>query len=107
MEKKYFYAAVIDAYKYSEVSTVRYKNYVDFAFHCLKDCIEDELVNYFKGNCYHTDWQDFFDDYYGYTSYFFALDEDGNELEDLEDNNTTFDNYIKSSKKLKRLFKRV
>ena len=51
MEKKYFYAAVIDAYDYSEVTTVRYKNFVDFAIHCWGDeCVEDELSKYLDGD---------------------------------------------------------
>lgn len=95
METKYFYAAVIDGYQYSEVSTIRYKNFVDFAIHCWEEGIEDELKKYFKANAYHTDWQDFFVDYYGYNTYYFALDEDGNELENIEDNNTTLNNYLK------------
>jgi hypothetical protein len=95
-ENKYFYAAVIDGYQYSEVSTIRYKNFVDFAIHCMEDCIDDELKKYFKDeDTYFTDYQSFFDDYYGYTSYYFALDENGNELDDEEDNDLTFQNYCK------------
>lgn len=99
MENKYFYAAVIDGYQYSEVSTIRYKNFVDFAIHsCLENCIDDELKKYFKEGAYYTGWQDFFDDYYDYTSYYFALDINGNELEDEENNNVTFRNYLKKLK---------
>ena len=98
MEKKYFYGAVVDGYQYSEVSTVRYKNFVDFVIHCWGD--EDtvsELKNYLDDDaCYAGDWHEFFDEYYGYTTYYFALDEDGNELEDIEDNNTTFNQYCKT-----------
>lgn len=101
MEKKYFYAAVIDAYEYSEVTTVRYKNFVDFAINCWgEETVCEQLRNYLDGDdeCDEVDWQDFYDDYYGYTTYYFALDEDGNDLVDLEDNNDTLNNFCREHK---------
>jgi len=99
MNKKYFYAAVVDDYQYSEVSEHRYKNFVDFIIHCWGD--EDtikELKTYLSGDaCYSCDWQEFFEEYYGYGVYYFALDEDGNELDDIEDKNITLNEYIKNN----------
>lgn len=100
-EKKYFYAAVIDDYKYSRVATYRFKNFVDFAIWCWDDDIEEELKNYIdETEENNIDWQEFFEEYYGYTTYYFALDENGNELEDLEDNNVTLNEYCKKHKLL-------
>ena len=94
---KYFYAAVIDAYQYWDVTTTRFKNFVDYAIYCWGD--EDmceQLSNYLEGGDENeVDYLQFLDEYYGYTTYYFAVDEDGNELEDLEDNNVTLNNYIK------------
>ena len=41
------------------------------------------------------DWQEFFEEYYGYSTYYFALDENGNELEDIEDDNVTLNEFRK------------
>ena len=96
MAKKCFYAAVIDAYEYSEVTTVRYKNFVDFAISCWgEEEMETQLSNFLEDGDGSIDWQEFFGDYYGYDTYYFALDEDGNELEDLEDNNVTLNEFCK------------
>lgn len=101
MEKKCFYAAVIDDYQYSRVTSYRFKNFVDFAIWCLDDDIEEELKNYIDGTEKSSiDWQEFFEEYYGYTTYYFALDENGNELNDLEDNNKTLNDYCKKHKLL-------
>lgn len=100
-EKTYFYAAVIDGYKYSRATSWRFKNFVDFAIWCLEECIDEELKKYIAANeSDEIDWQEFFEDYYGYDVYYFALDEDGNELEDLEDNNVTLNEYCKKHKLL-------
>lgn len=101
MEKKYFYAAVIDDYQYSRVTSYRFKNFVDFAIWCWEGFI-DENLKYFISvkETKEIDWQEFFEDYYGYTTYYFALDENGNELEDLEDNNKTLNDYCKKHKLL-------
>ena len=98
MGKKNFYAAVIDAYQYSEVTEKRYKNFVDFAINQLgEEEMKNQLLNYIKGGDEtEVDWQEFFEDYYGYDVYYFALDEDGNKLEDMESNNITLNNFCKS-----------
>lgn len=101
MEKKNFYAAVIDNYQYSKVSMHRFKNFVDFAIWCWEDTIDEDLKNFISvKETEEIDWQEFFEDYYGYTTYYFALDENGNELEDLEDNNKTLNDYCKKHKLL-------
>lgn len=101
MEKKNFYAAVIDGYKYSKVSIHRFKNFVDFAIWCWEDTIDEALKNFISvKETEEIDWQEFFEDYYGYTTYYFALDENGNELDDLEDNNKTLNDYCKKHKLL-------
>ena len=97
MGKKNFYAAVIDAYQYSEVTEERYKNLVDFVISQWGDEeMENQLSNYIEENTTEVDWQEFFEEYYGYDVYYFALDEDGNELKDLEDNNITLNNFCKN-----------
>jgi len=97
MGKKNFYAAVIDAYQYSEVTEKRYKNFVDFAIKQWgEEETESELRNYIEGDDRtEVDWQEFFGDYYGYATYYFAFDENGNELEDVEDNNVTLNEFCK------------
>lgn len=101
IENKYFYAAVIDNYKYSKVSMHRFKNFVDFAIWCWEDTIDEDLKNFISvKETKEIDWQEFFEDYYGYTTYYFALDKDGNELDDLEDNNKTLNDYCKKHKLL-------
>ena len=97
MGKKNFYAAVIDDYQYSEVTEKRYKNFVDFAIEQWGEkTMESQLRNYIEGSSEtEVDWQEFFEDYYGYSTYYFALDENGNELEDIEDNNVTLNEFCK------------
>jgi hypothetical protein len=97
MGKKNFYAAVIDAYQYSEVTEKRYKNFVDFAIEQWgEEEAESQLRNYIEWDGKtEIDWQEFFDEYYGYTIYYFALDENGGELEDIEDNNVTLNEFCK------------
>ena len=102
MGKKNFYAAVIDAYQYSEVTEERYKNFVDFAINQWgEEEMENQLSNYIEENNTEVDWQEFFEEYYGYDVYYFALDEDGNELDDLEDNNLTLNDFCKKHKLLR------
>ena len=94
--KKYFYAAVVDANQYSDVTDKRFKNFVDYVIYCWQEDFEDQLKKYLDGNDEEEiDYIEFLNDYYGYTTYYFAMDEDGNDLEDLEDNNVTLNNYIK------------
>lgn len=97
MGKKNFYAAVIDAYQYSEITEKRYKNFVDFAIEQWgEDEMEVQLQNYIEGgNKTEIDWQEFFEEYYDYDTYYFALDENGDELEDIEDNNVTLNEFCK------------
>ena len=97
MGKKNFYAAVIDAYQYSEVTEKRYKNFVDFAIEQWGISeMRAQLKKYIEGSDdTEVDWQEFFEEYYGYDTYYFALDEDGNELEDIEDNNVTLNGFCK------------
>lgn len=100
MGKKNFYAAVIDAYQYSEVTEKRYKNFVDFAIaQWGEKGMKNQLHNYIDDET-EIDWQEFFDGYYGYDTYYFALDENGNELEDIEDNNVTLNEFCKKHKLL-------
>ena len=79
MGKKNFYAAVIDDYQYSEVTEKRYKNFVDFAIEQWgEEEMENQLRNYIEGSSEtEVDWQEFFEEYYGYSTYYFALDENG------------------------------
>lgn len=102
MGKKNFYAAVIDAYQYSEVTEKRYKNFVDFAIAQWGEKeMKNQLRNYIDGDGEtEIDWQEFFDEYYGYDTYYFALGEDGAELEDIEDNNVTLNEFCKKHKLL-------
>lgn len=97
MGKKNFYAAVIDGYQYSEVTEKRYKNFVDFAIEqwgISEMCYQ--LRNYIEGSDNtEADCHNFFEEYYGYNTYYFALDENGNELEDIEDNNVTLNEFCK------------
>ena len=87
---KYFYAAVVDAYQYSDVTDKRFKNFVDYVIYCWEEDFEDQLRKYLYGNDEEEiDYIEFLDENYGYTTYYFAMDENGNELEDLEDNNVT------------------
>lgn len=96
MGKKYFYAAVIDAYPYSEVTEKRYKNFVDFAIEQWgEEEMENQLRNYIGGDETEVDWHEFFEEYYGYDVYYFPLDENGDELEDTEDNNVTLNEFCK------------
>lgn len=97
MGKKNFYAAVIDAYQYSEVTEKRYKNFVDFAIEQWgEEEMENQLRNYIEGGDEtEIDWQEFFEEYYGYDVYYFALDEDGNELVDIEADNVTLNEFCK------------
>ena len=96
MEKKNFYAAVIDDYQYSEVTEKRY-NFVDFAIEQWGEkTMESQLRNYIEGSSEtEVDWQEFFGGYYGYSTYYFALDENGNELEDIEDDNVILNEFRK------------
>ena len=58
--------------------------------------MENQLRNYIGGGGEtEVDWQEFFEGYYGYITYYFALDENGNELEDIEDNNVTLNEFRK------------
>jgi len=93
MEKKNFYVAIVDGYDYYEITTNRYKNFVDFMIAQWGDELEKELKKYITDGDTGVDWVEFFDEYYGYTTYYVAIDEDQNELEDLEDNNATLNNY--------------
>ena len=96
MGKKNFYAAVIDAYQYSEVTEKRYKNFIDFVIHQWGDeDMENQLSNYIEENTTEIDWQEFFEEYYGSDVFYFALDENGDKLEDIEDNNVTLNGFCK------------
>lgn len=96
MGKKNFYAAVIDGYQYSEVTEKRYKNFVDFAIEQWgEEEMENQLSNYIEENITEVDYQEFFEGYYGYVVYYFAFDENGDELEDIEDNNVTLNEFCK------------
>ena len=99
--KKYFYGAVLDGYQYPEVSTVRYKNFVDYAIHCWKDTIVKDLRNFIGDDEEIDCWESFFSDYFGYTTYYFAMDEDGNMLKNMEDNDVTLRNFCKEHKLIK------
>lgn len=102
MGKRNFYAAAIDDYQYSEVTEKRYKNFVDFAIaQWGEEGMENQLRNYIDGSSEtEVDWQEFLEGYYGYSTYYFALDENGNELEDIEDNNVTLNEFCKKHKLL-------
>jgi hypothetical protein len=95
--KKYFYAAVVDGYENGEVTTTRYKNFVDFMINLWGDettC--EELRKFLDGETTNKiDYIDFFEDYYGYSTYYVAMDEDGNHLPNLEDNDVTLNRYCK------------
>ena len=95
MEKKNFYVAVVDGYEYYEITEKRYKNFVDFMIEQWGDDLELELENYIGDDYTGVDWQEFFEEYYGYETHYVAIDEDQNELENLEDNNLTLNNYCK------------
>lgn len=97
MGKKHFYAAVIDGYQYSEVTEKRYKNFVDFAIEQWGEKeMESQLRKYIEeGDETEIDWQEFFDEYYGYDTYYFALDENSDKLEDIENNNVTLNGFCK------------
>ena len=97
MGKKNFYAAFIDGYRYSEVTEKRYKNFVDFAIEQWgEEKMENQLRNYIEGSDKtEVDCEEFFDEYYGYHTCYFALNENGDELEDIEDNNVTLDEFCK------------
>ena len=103
-DKLYFYAAVIDGNTESDVTTTRYKNFVDYALKngrytnnwdtLIKDyldwagiCTVDDLMN--------VQWESFFMDYLGGGIFWIAVDEDNIELSDLESNDVTFRLYCR------------
>lgn len=95
-QKKYFYAAVVDDCQYNEVSTVRYKNFVDYMIHEWGvDEMVEQLDHYIDDDAEEIDYQEFFEEYYGYPIYYFAMDEDGNGLDNIGSNNNTLNLFCK------------